>query len=821
VTRGRGRVGWIALSAALVVGIVWFAARVGRAPSVPAPVASRHGGSPPSPAARSTAAPSAPPARMQDAEPVPRTPASPSSAEHAFDVHVVDRGGRAIAGARIHLREGAETLDFVSDASGRSTIAPKEPPGAFVRMQVEADGFCRSQPVFKSEPTIEVVLSKAVHLSGRVLDETTRAPIAGARVQQGSGYPDADASPVVVTGTDGAFDLPEMPSGGGAPIVVRAIGGPADVKIVKLEEKNETPTYDFLLARGKEIRGRIVDWTSGEPVPDATIVDAKRQLDVAPVGPDGRFVVRLIPQIAIDVPEIAVRAPGHCRMSRRVERSEEEPVDLGDVRIPRSVALEGTVRDAAGVPIAGANLQAGIDVLALVRADANAQRAFEESTKALGRWRFEDLDDVHGGRVRTDAEGKFRVDSLSEWMQRYWVRSLPSERHVIELHGEGHEPAGGTIRVDIVAKSSAGSRLVGRLLLNGKPSDGRVQWRSGERFGELFVGGDGRFVIDPLPEGRWKLKTERGPEISGSLSKDFDLEVKPGDSIERDFDLQVSVAHTSGRVLTTHGAPVKGFQLVFFADRSHFESSARTDADGAWAIDLPVENGECRVRVLSQAEDRWEHVRPGASGIEWKLTAIVPVHVRAIDKATRARVARPKFGWRKSGDERFLEPEESNDGSGFFPTNDGWYTFGVPEGSMDLQVTAVDQGYPATRVLGVRAAPDEKEPRVEFELEHGWTVGFHLAPDQPPIPDGSLCCFLLTPEEYDAAQGRAANRELDGEDVIATLEPFLVRAGKTIRIPGVRPGRYRLLSIGPFHLDSPDTIDLVADGTDVEVRWKR
>jgi hypothetical protein len=828
--RDRGAIGWIALVAALVVGIVWIAS-IHRAPPVAAPVASRSAEPPPAPAEP------APSASVSETAPFPRTPASASGSGSTFDVRVVDPGKRAIAGARIQVRDGADTLRFTSDASGRCTISTKEPPGEFVWMTAEADGFCPSSPAFKFEPAIEIVLAKALTLKGRVLDETTRSPIVGAKVRRSSGYPNAASESTPVTGADGSFELPRVPAGGRLPIDVIAHGGPADSKVVTIAEQDEAPAYDFLLARGTEIRGRVLDWTSGEPVTDAVILDANRKEEVASVEADGRFAVRLLPQTAPDSPVIGIRAPGHSFLSRRVRAERDQASDLGDVRLPRSVALEGTVRDASGVPIAGMDLLASVDFQALFQLDAATQQALETATKGLGEWRLEDLQDVDGGRVRTDAEGKFRVESLTEWMQRYWVRTFPNERRVIELHGEGHEAAGGTIRIDVVAQAPSGTRLAGRLLLNGKAVAGTVRWKGGGRGNFVFVGEDGRFVVDPIPEGHVTLDTERGVSTwSSYTSKKYELDVKPGESIERDFDVQASVASTSGRILTTHGAAMPGVHLAFQSGKTNFEASVRTAADGRWSIDLPLDGEDGYVRMILPDGERRERVRPGATDVEWRLPAFVRVHVRGVDKSTRNPVPKPIVAWRKAGDERFLSPSEG-DGSILLPTTDGWYDFRVPEGTIDVRVAAREAGYPATSVLGVAVSPEGSEPRIEVELERGWTVTLRLAEDQPAPPGRSLWCFLVTPEERQAAGRRAIERQvmppeteengrpiepqLIPEDFDSAIPPFHIVEGKPTSLTGVRPGRYRLLSTGPFHVESPDTIDLAADGTEIVVRWKR
>ncbi len=817
--RGRGGVGGIVLAAMLVLGIVWIAS-IHRAPPVAVPVADRSAEPHPAPAEPAPSAPVAEPA------PFPRTPASASASGSTFDVRVVDPGKRAIAGARIQVRDGAETLRFTSDASGRCTIATKEPLGEFVWMTAEADGFCPSSPAFQLKPTIEIVLAKALTLKGRVLDETTRSPIVGAKVRRISGYPTAAPEPTHVTGADGAFELPGVPAGGRLPIDVIAHGGPADSKVVTIAEQDEAPTYDFLLASGTEIRGRVLDWTSGGPVTDAVILDANRKDEVASVESDGRFAVRLLPQMAPDSPVIGIRAPGHSFLSRHVRAERDQAYDLGDVRLPRSIALEGTVRDGSGAPIAGMDLQASVDFQALFQLDAAAQQALETATKGLGDWRLEDLEDVHGGRVRTDAEGKFRVESLTEWMQRYWVRTFPNERRVIELHGEGHEAPGGTIGIDVLAQTPSGTRLAGRLLLNGKPVAGSVTWRAGNRSDVVLVGESGRFVVDPIPVGHVTLRTERGVSTwSRLLSRDYEFDVKTGESVERDFDAQASVASTSGRILTTHGAAIPGVLLAFLSGKTNFEASTRTDAEGRWSIDLPLDGEDCHVRMILAGGEHRESVRPGATEIEWRLPAPVRVHVRGVDKSTRSPVPNPTVQWRKAGDERFFEAGEG-DGSILLPTTDGWYSFHVPEGTIDVQVAAMASGYPATSVLGVAAPPDGSEPRIEVELEKGLTIGFHLSSDPPPIPGGSLWCFLVTQEELDAAKVRAVDyqgspRHLIPEDILPAIRPFHIPTGNTVWVPGVRPGRYRLISTGPFYVDTPDSIEVAADRTDVEVRWKR
>jgi hypothetical protein len=244
--------------------------------------------------------------------------------------------------------DGAFSLPGVPDAPLRVRAAA--PGHASAAVDVPAG----------SKDAITLRLLPAAHVSGRVLDRETRAPVAGAVVSWGK-------SVSSTTGPDGAFRLGAVPHGG-ADLAVRAPGYARRNHRVDLPPTGRDGV-EILLRPGASIAGTVFG-ADGKPCAGAnldvaTVFDAPMtgemaipfDVDGAVSKEDGTYVVNGLP------------AGRKLRVSARTEGCMSTPVAAGplekgateegvDLRLEPAAAVLVTVVDGKGSPVAGASVSA-------------------------------------------------------------------------------------------------------------------------------------------------------------------------------------------------------------------------------------------------------------------------------------------------------------------------------------------------------------------------------------------------------------------------------------------------------------------------------
>src|SRR6185369_8480312 len=278
----------------------------------------------------------------------------------------------------------------LSDPAGRLDVAV---PAAGTEVELSGEGGLWGRAVFfpgEVEPRT-VVLAPPRMVDGRVLDASSRGPLAGALVWTGVA--------AVRTGADGTFRLA---AGRRRDLAIAATAADHGRRTLVLphEEGHITivlPTAGSLVESGDvERRRRPVELPSarilagrvlgpgGRPVAGAWV--EARNLDAETDG-EGRFRLAGFPA-GVPVALLA-RAPG---LRGRLEATGSGPVEI---RLTPAATLEGQVTDAAGRPAAGVPVLLGPQ-----KADPG-----DDSP---------DTDLVAAGSARTftDDEGRYRLDSL-------------------------------------------------------------------------------------------------------------------------------------------------------------------------------------------------------------------------------------------------------------------------------------------------------------------------------------------------------------------------------------------------------------------------
>ncbi len=310
---------------------------------------------------------------------------------------VVDASGRALAGAEIWLSERWQSVHG-------HVLERTDERGEFLVRDVQLDGLnwlgARSRgwapsPVRSFEGhdpgekvEIEIVLDRPGALVRGVVRDASGAAVPGASVLLGyesSEWARGPGAPplLVATGELGDFELDGVPLGV-LPIQVRAAGFGSHSASVEIRAPASEP-LEVTIRPEATLVGRVLDG-AGEPVPGASIVSGTRGAFAssrARSGPDGRFRLTGLPGGAVALAADEDRA-GHAETTLELAPGEESAWDPVLGPAPR---VFGTVLDARGTPVAGAELALFV----------GSGESWAERYRV--RW------------LETDTEGRFAVDA--------------------------------------------------------------------------------------------------------------------------------------------------------------------------------------------------------------------------------------------------------------------------------------------------------------------------------------------------------------------------------------------------------------------------
>jgi RNA polymerase sigma-70 factor (ECF subfamily) len=344
----------------------------------------------------------------------------------------------------------------------------------------------------------------------------------------------------------------------------------------------------------------------------------------------------------------------------------EQELDLGAVVLMRGVQLAGRVRDAAGVPVAGAEIwQERVDVgltlgagaarLELV-AHTDERGAFVVPRQAVGSWSLAVRSEEHPVVWRSGET------SLAD------ERSEPLEVEV----ADGGIVAG---RVRGALEPDARARVVARSLQR----DERHELREG--LSELLrrradVAADGTFVVKGLePEGEVELTLELAEEPGGSrTARGARLAGPPRRTTTGDVSVELEIAPSTRLGLrlvdTEGGAPVAGaearLELGSARPMERSTAVARTsDPEGEVSLEFPAALASSSPRLVVHADGYQTLVLEelGLTGAAEQDIGIVELerapraHIRVLDASSGAPIAGAAVVWTPSRDQ---EPRGSD-----------------------------------------------------------------------------------------------------------------------------------------------------------------
>ena len=355
-------------------------------------------------------------------------------------------------------------LRLVADASDVPLVAP----AASVSVR-------EAQP--DAETTFRATTGGVV--AGRVVDATTKAPIAETRVRvRGVDVPaQSDGSAELRTGQDGIFRV-RVPAGPAqAYLTTPAPEGyplPNTKWDVVVKEGEETP-LEIALQPGLILAGRVVD-AAGKPAAGARLFARWGHgfgWAQATAADDGTFRLRGLPDGEVTVTasrgEDALLLPATFKPPFPTEAR----LEIG----PRpQIAIVGRVVDDTGRPAAGVPVR-----LQRMRADDEYRSGFD------------------AGAAATDKDGRFRFAGL-DIAFRYFA-GVASEDYRIRGGGQPTADAGPERRLTDLVVIAFDQCVAGRVRnARGQPVPGAVVfWSAGTSRHRVLTDAEGRFRIDGLP----------------------------------------------------------------------------------------------------------------------------------------------------------------------------------------------------------------------------------------------------------------------------------------------------------------------------------
>jgi len=472
------------------------------------------------------------------------------------------------------------------------------------------------------------------------------------------------------------------------------------------------------------LTGRVVEAGTGAPLANALVWSGGDRLSAPPVhtGPDGGFRIA-VP--ALGVTSLWAAAAGHGPESRSVPLDSSAPTLL---KLKPAARLSGVVVDAAGRPVAGADLSLG------------------------------DMGFSRNGFAWSRSDGRFQISGLP-------FRASGE----ISAHRSGFAPASVPTQTPAPGQPSPPLRIVlGQgLTLSGRTVDERGQPVAGA---EVILGGgmdlmleqgratsddSGRFELRRLSPGTFQLVVTHPGFATLHMSR---IEAGADRPV---LDLGEIVLRTGavieGRVTDDHGRPIEGAEVVaasalpaFLLDPATGEPvtsapRARTGPGGTFRL-TDLEPGKRTDLIVEHPG----YVQARVPGVEVPTAEPLRIELK-VSRGLAGRVIGPEGEPVADASLTWVQETRTEGGSSLqanpLGTTDGDGRFraaGLTPGPIDLEVSAL--GYETRRVQGLQIPPDRDLEGMEIRLARGALLAVRvLSPEGEPVPGARVRADPLSP----------------------------------------------------------------------------
>jgi beta-lactamase regulating signal transducer with metallopeptidase domain/protocatechuate 3,4-dioxygenase beta subunit len=613
-----------------------------------------------------------------------------------FEVAPVAEGGEI---------EPVDLGELVIEAEKKAAAQRQQPVEAVAKPQAKPEPKAKPEPQVESEAASAEAAAKP-GVRGRVVLASDGSLVIGAEVRLVTWNEGRSRYDTQKTTSDdlGEFEFKHVPRGTNE--LVAYHGELASRKSMYQGEPVEVaadgksyPLSTLKLAPTPRIVARVVSVADGKPVADAV---------VHPVWSDGERDQRTdangeatLRRLTNEVWHIEVKAKGFAQQVQAINLANTETARVTFELAP-GAALEGTVRDEAGKPVAGAEIS-------VFPADFNGEQIEYLKTDGAGKYRFDYLPVTKGLMLMLSRDG------YADMREAVTLEAGAAAARSLDLVLK-QRPHGGTVRGVVTDKD--GKPIAGAAVRN----DGR----SSRDFRTATTDANGKFTVDNVFEG------SVGYEVI-LKAQDFApqrVAFKPG-TREEPGEVAVALApghRVRGRVVDAAGKPIAGVRIASSDGNRgggfNFGQTGTTDAAGRFAFDsLPTDAPfDFSKMGYSELEDQ-QLALDGAEEVVVTLESAAVIRGRVVDAATGEPV--PVFNVaitfspdRKQGDPRSHlsgARATSPEGESFAPA-DGLFVLEDLVRGMPLQVTVSAERYAKKTLRRVVAEPQETAELFAFDL---------------------------------------------------------------------------------------------------------
>jgi protocatechuate 3,4-dioxygenase beta subunit len=490
---------------------------------------------------------------------------------------VVRSDGAGVEGARV-TGYGATTASTrtMTLSDGGFVLSDLEPGPTNVVAFIEGAPQPARQGVTAPARDIVIEIPRGGTIRGRVTDKSTGGPVVDFQLTV-SEIRSSDGILIPGAGLrrqfhadDGAFVVESVPVGPVDISVVAAGFSRKRVAGLRVEESKPLVDVELALEAGSRLVGRVTA-PDGSPIEGAGVMRAVESAGTLPRGAqdwpraqtdgNGDYAIE---SLELGEQRFMIGKSGYLTETRTVNLAGREA--RLEVRLSRGLTLTGTVRSAAGVPIAGA--------------------AIDASSAAV---------DSNQGRGATDAQGNFRIEGVAPG--RYEIAARKSGFSKRTLRDVDVETAG-HLRITL----DSGGVIHGTV--RGLPPEElaavNVNAFSADGHAGASADANGNYRIESVAAGSVRVNANAQTSSGYRSSSTKNVEVTSGG--EQEVDIEFSSDTTIQGRVTRFGRPETNATVRFLPASAATQTSASgfVDQNGSYTVS-GLEDGEYNVSVVNMS----------------------------------------------------------------------------------------------------------------------------------------------------------------------------------------------------------------------------